>query len=117
MGGSVTIGGILTGVVPGNTNIGPYSIAGNSSGNSDTLATTLASGANTISVPSWAVACIIIPNAANAIALTLKGVTGDTGIVIDPTGPTLLNFAASPPASFVITAASLTTTITQIVFF
>jgi hypothetical protein len=69
----------------------------------------LASGPNTITPPSSgvnAVSCTIIPPAANIIDITLKGVTGDTGVVLHNTDPTTIALD-SPTATFVLTAASL----------
>jgi hypothetical protein len=120
MAGNVTLAGFLSGTPAGQINVGPFSLAGSASNNLQVLTLTLASGANTITVPVWspvAVGVIIIPSVTNAVGLTLKGVTGDTGNPLDPTGPTFWNFPTSPPASFVLTAASLFTTITSIVFF
>lgn len=80
-----------------------------------TQAISLVSGANTISAsncPAIATAAgvFIVPPAGNGTTLTLKGVTGDTGIPIAFTGaPTLLSFANPPPTSFVITASSTLT--------
>ena len=117
MAGYVAISGILTGTPTGTQLIGPNTISGNSSNDYQTTAVTLSSGANTITIPSWAAGVIIQPNTSNAVALTLKGVTGDTGIAISSTAPTLLSFAASPPSTFVITAASTLSYTTQITFF
>lgn len=79
----------------------------------------LISGANTINstnCPAIATASgvIILPPVANGATLTLKGVTGDTGIAIAYLGapnvaPTFLSFAATPPSSFVITTNSTVT--------
>lgn len=82
----------------------------------------LASGTNTITLPTGTgmptpTGCIIIPDSANAVALTLKGVAGDTGITLSLTKPTVLTFPATPPASFVLTAASLFATPTTVLFF
>ena len=70
----------------------------------------LTSGANTITVPiiaaiSVPVAVVIIPPAANAVAITLKGVTGDTGVRIHNTDPTTIALDPSV-TTFVLTAAS-----------
>ena len=111
MAGSVTIQGNLTGLPLGQLNIGPFTLSGNSGNNLQSSATTFAS------VPTWAAGVIIIPNPSNAVGLTLKGVTGDTGIALSLTSPSLLEFPATPPASFGITAASNFTTITEIVFY
>lgn len=67
----------------------------------------LSSGANTITVPTGAKACAIQPDSANAQTLTLKGVTGDTGVPIGKTGATVL--ALDGQASFVITAGGAAT--------
>jgi len=69
---------------------------------------TLASGANTITVPTGGTvptAVTIIPPASNAVQLTLKGVAGDTGIALHLTDPTVIALASSV-VSFVINAAS-----------
>lgn len=78
-------------------------------------AISLISGANTISAtncPAIATAAglFILPPPGNGTTLTLKGVTGDTGIPIAFTGaPTFISFANPPPTSFVITANSTLT--------
>ena len=68
----------------------------------------LASGANTITPPVGAVACTIIPLNNNTIAVTLKGVTGDTGIPLALTSPTSIGLA-SASNTFVLTAVSAVT--------
>lgn len=72
----------------------------------------LASGANTISVPTaggvTAVGVWIIPPSGNAQTLTLKGVTGDTGVGLHPTNPAFVSLA-SGASSFVITAGGTVT--------
>jgi|SRR3990167_1221050 len=66
---------------------------------------TLSSGANTITPPSSARACTIIPPSSNTTLITLKGVAGDTGIVLHLTDPTsiAINSASS---TFVLSAAA-----------
>lgn len=118
MAGSVVIQGFLTGTPSGSLNVGPFTLQANSGNNLQIQSLTLASGANTITIPTWATGMLIIPNTSNAVGLTLKGVTGDTGVPLsltNPTGP--IEFPATPPASIVLTAASLFVTITSIVFF
>jgi hypothetical protein len=69
---------------------------------------TLASGANTITVPSGGTTptgVTIIPPAGNASSITLKGVSGDTGIRLHNTDPTSLGLHSSV-ASFVLTAGA-----------
>lgn len=72
---------------------------------------TLASGANTITVPtggSTPVACTIQPPAGNTASITLKGVTGDTGIRIHNTDFTVISLYSSV-TSFCLTAGSAIT--------
>lgn len=69
---------------------------------------TLASGPNTITVPTGGTvptAVTIIPPTANTTLMTLKGVTGDTGIPIHKTDPTSLAIDATV-ATFCLTAAA-----------
>jgi hypothetical protein len=118
MPGTVTIGGILEQLTMGTpVTVGPFTITPNAAGNFAVTSAQLANGANTIAVPSWAAGCIILPNPANAVGMTLKGVTGDTGIPLDVTSPSLLNFPLAPPASFVLTSALVGATQTEILFF
>lgn len=73
--------------------------------------TDLASGFNTITVPVVATATKatgvwIIPPAGNTQTMTLKGVTGDTGISMHLTGWQYLSLAAAGVTSFGITAGA-----------
>lgn len=77
---------------------------------------TLVSGANTITPPaggSTPVGVMIIPPLGNVVALTLKGVTGDTGVLLHPTDPTFIALG-SPTATFCLTTSN---TLTGIKFF
>ncbi len=68
----------------------------------------LASGANTITAPVAATPtrCTIVPPAGNIVLLTLKGVTGDTGVPLHKTNPT--TFAVdSSLVNFCLTAANI----------
>lgn len=66
--------------------------------------TNLASGANTITVPTGATVkgVILQPPSDNEETITLKGVTGDTGIALSLTGPSFLCFETAP-STFVLT--------------
>lgn len=69
---------------------------------------TLASGANTITVPTGGTvptACTIVPPVANTTNITLKGVTGDTGIQLHDSDPSTISLD-STVTSFVLTAAA-----------
>lgn len=72
---------------------------------------TLASGANTITVPTGGTtptACTILPPAGNIVTMLLKGVTGDTGVGLHLTDPTTIALAAAT-ATFVITTSNTLT--------
>lgn len=88
------------------------------SANAQLISLILASGANTIAVPVNSSFAIITFDPASVTTKTLKGVTGDTGVALNPIGFNLLNFnPASPPASFVITSSALDTGLyTEIIF-
>lgn len=69
---------------------------------------TLSSGANTITPPSGGstpTAVTIIPPAGNTALITLKGITGDTGVVLHKTDPTSIGLN-SPTDTFVLTAGA-----------
>ena len=51
-----------------------------------------------------ALGILILPPAGNTVAITLKGVTGDTGFALSKTNPTFLSIPATTP--FVLVAAS-----------
>ena len=58
----------------------------------------LASGANTLTAPTGGTTpkcLIIIPPPGNTQTLTLKGVTGDTGVAMHLTDPTLVSLAGT----------------------
>lgn len=76
----------------------------------------LASGANTITVPAGTTfICIQLPTT-NTIVVTLKGVTGDTGIALHKTAPFVLAQDPAANANFVLTAASAIAAFTTITF-
>lgn len=54
-------------------------------------------------------AATIIPPAGNTQSLTLKGVTGDTGLVLSLTEPMTLTFKATPATTFLIVAGGTVT--------
>lgn len=63
----------------------------------------LSSGFNSIDAPVGAKGVIFIPPTDNAETLTLKGVTGDTGIPLDPASPAFIPLDGTG-ANFGITA-------------
>jgi hypothetical protein len=50
----------------------------------------LITGANTIPVPPGSISMVIAPPPASVVALTLKGLTGDTGFPLAPNLPAML---------------------------
>lgn len=70
---------------------------------------TLASGANTITVPAvtgfTVTGCVIAPPAGNVNSITFKGVSGDTGTRLHNTDPSYLALDSSV-VSFVLTAGA-----------
>ena len=66
---------------------------------------TLSTGANTITPPASSKAVTIIMPSGNTVLLTLKGVTGDTGIPLHKTDPTTIGLDTTI-TTFVLNAAS-----------
>lgn len=78
----------------------------------DVQSLNLVSGANTINAaacPALASAggVWLIPPTGNIVTITLKGVTGDTGVALSMTAPTFLAFNSTPPTSFVLTTSDV----------
>lgn len=70
----------------------------------------LASGNNTITLPATPVSATIIPPTDNTETITLKGISGDTGLKLSPTDPTVLAFDPNNlPASFLLVAGDTIT--------
>lgn len=84
-----------------------YTAAANAASPSQDQFVNLASGANTITAPTAATPtrCTIQPPAANTVLLTLKGVTGDTGVPLHKTDPTSFG-VDSTLVTFCLTAAN-----------
>ena len=75
------------------------------------LKTFTGAGANTVTVPtggSTVTAVTIIPPAGNVQTITLKGVTGDTGVPLHPTDHTVVALAAAT-VNFVLTVGGTIT--------
>lgn len=84
-----------------------FAAASNSASPGQLSIVSLISGANTITPPtggSTPKSVTIIPPSGNTVTLTLKGVTGDTGVVLHLTDPTSIGLN-SPTATFVLTAS------------
>jgi len=64
----------------------------------------LSTGNNTITPPAQSTGATLLFPTSNAVLVTLKGVNGDTGIVLHPTDPTRIGLNST--AAFVLSAAS-----------
>lgn len=62
----------------------------------------LANGDNTVTPPTNAEVCVIVPTPESTGALLLKGAAGDTGVSIDPVVPTILAIDPAVDASFIL---------------
>jgi hypothetical protein len=85
-----------------------FSAAANSASPGQNDIVTLASGANTITPPTGGTtpkAVTIIPPVGNVNTITLKGITGDTGVVLHKTDPAVISLN-SPTSTFVLTASA-----------
>lgn len=99
---------VYTGDVTGTETI---SAASNAASPGSVEIKTLASGLNTITVPTGGattVACVIVPPTGNTTSITLKGVTGDTGIRIHNTDPTTIAIDPSATTFALTTAGQIT---------
>ncbi len=61
----------------------------------------------TVTVPSNSVAVTIIPPTANTTALTVKGVSGDTGVGLHLTDPSSIGLSTTQ-STFILAAATTT---------
>lgn len=117
---SVTISGSVTGLSVGTKTYGPTTVSTTSpveAGSAPITSVVLASGANTVSVPSTSTGgCIIQFASASTCTKTLKGVTGDTGVALCKNGSIFLQFDTSAPSSICITAGAADTGNTTTIF-
>lgn len=107
--GSWRISGSVTGLTVGTRAIDVSILAGASAVGDSTTAS-YPVGFTAITPPATATAACIIPPGANTNGITLKGVTGDTGIPISKTQPTVLTFVAG--STFGLTIATGATVLT-----
>lgn len=115
--GNITIQGNVAGGPAGSRTFGPWIVTFTAAvDKTDVVA--LSSGNNTITVPTGASFCAICPpgmvnpqpNPGYGGTLTLKGVSGDTGVPMSVKNPTILEWeTATAPSTFVINASGTTT--------
>lgn len=106
MPGVVTIQSTLIQSASGQKTIGPLLVSAvNNVGQTLDIAFASATAVS-ITPPGFATGVVITPPTGNLVGLTLKGVSGDTGIGISPNLPILIAFAnTTTPAGFVLTSA------------
>ncbi len=85
-----------------------YAAADNASSPGEIETIDLAMGANTITPPTGFSAVTILPPTGNTDLITLKGITGDTGVPLHLTDPTSIGLD-STLTTFVLTAAAAIT--------
>lgn len=103
-----TITIVYTGDVTGTE---PIAAASNAASPGSIEIKTLASGANTITVPTGGAtvtAVTIVPPTGNTTNITLKGVTGDTGIQLHDTDPSSISIDPATTSFCVTCAAQIT---------
>lgn len=70
-----------------------------------------------VTPPPGSTSCTITPPVGNLVGLTLKGVTGDTGIPIQPNQPLVITFANTvTPANFGLTSAGAISGVVELSF-
>jgi hypothetical protein len=93
--GSFYINGLQTGTPSGGQqSLGPFAIA---FGDVIDTQTWTVNTSSTIPVPATALGVWIVPPTGSTVALSMKTVSGDTGIYIDPGQPTFINFDVTTP--------------------
>lgn len=107
MAGTVTITGLSASEPAGQRILGPLSIQG-SIVVGDTQSGALASGDNTIAIPSGAVGVVIVPPATGTATLKYRTSlnASDTGLSISPTQPFVHVFPSPAPTSVIINASA-----------
>ena len=106
---TIFIDGVLTGTASGNQYVRPAALSLASPVGQRQIVN-LSSGANTITLPSGTRFVHIQPPAGNAQTITLKGVSGDTGVALHKTNWTALSLE-SGVTSLVLTAGGSVTAV------
>ena len=104
---TVNISGTKSGMTSGSAAIGPASFVNASAPDSITTQAFVAATFAAVSVPAGTTGVWVVPPASNAGAITLKGVTGDTGVLLHLTQASFFSLASG--ATFGILCANNTT--------
>jgi hypothetical protein len=117
---SIRIEGQITSLPTGSVKVGPIDLT-SAAANGQVQWVVLQAGANTITLPASPApsGCVITLPSTNTSIVTLKGITGDTGIALGKTTTQVLNWdSTAAPTSFCLTSVSTQTGLaTQITFF
>ena len=110
--GTLNLDGTLLGLPSGSKDVHLQWVITNGTG--DITTANLAAGDNFLVIRSGTTVVCIVPPPGNAVALTLKGAGGDTGISLKPALPTVIGWngggtmilnAAAPIAGLQVTCA------------
>lgn len=113
----IQLRGLLETIPGGSKNIAPADMQNNTPPSVE-IQIILANGDNTITIPALADGCVIIFDPTSATVKTLKGVGGDTGIVLAKTKWNVITFDTQPIANFIINSSALDAgKYTTIIFF
>lgn len=106
MAGSLTISGLSAGEPAGQRTFGPLTIQG-STIVGETLEVLLASGDNTFAIPTGSTAVLIVPPANGSATLKLRtsSNSGDTGLPISITFPSVYSLPSTVPTSLIVNAS------------
>lgn len=118
MAGTITISGMQAGLPAGENIFGPVTITGKIV-IGETLELPLASGDNTIAVPTTAVAVVIRGPSTNTTPVKLRTSknSSDAGLQLcTGTTPTVYRFPATPPTSLILHASAAISAPTMVLF-
>lgn len=107
MAGTVTISGLSASEPAGQRVLGPLSIQGTVV-IGDTVSESLNSGDNTIVVPSGSVGVVVVPPSTGSAALKYRTSlnSGDAGLPISPSAPSIHTFPSPAPTSIILNAST-----------
>jgi hypothetical protein len=106
--GSVTISGTVTGLATGQKTISPTTITAATAVGTIQYVTLAPATFQAVTIPTGATCVIIQPPSGNSQTLKLKAVTGDQGIDIHKTYPTLVSFDTGATALGLLSAGTVT---------
>lgn len=107
--GILRILGLVTGLTEGEEPIGPYENQTTTAVGQRLSPLTLSPGNNTILLPSSATMFILVPPPNNTATLTLKGVTGDTGLRLHKTMINVVTLDPGVAAGLVVALGGIAT--------